>query len=82
MNSKLTPPEFLGFTTSIIFVFVCGWLIWNAQQHLTPEWLFWLGFATLAPLVPVPALFVYSKIWAMFRVDTSGTKRQVSRARK
>lgn len=82
MNSKLSPGEFLGFSTSIIFLIAFIWLMKNAIDHLTAEWLFWLGFATLAPLVPTPAILVYLKLYGMFRVDTSGTKRQVSRARK
>lgn len=82
MNSKITPGEFLGYATSTIFLFAFLWLMWNAQTHLTKDWLFWLGVATLAPLVPAPSIFVYFKMWAMFRIDTSGTTKRRTPAKR
>lgn len=76
---KLSPGDFLGFTTSTIFiVIICG-LFLNALHVLSAVVLFWLAMAVIVPCVPVPATFLWLKLWAMFRVDTSGAKKQVTR---
>lgn len=81
--NRLTPGEFLGFTTSTIFVVIIVGLFVNAIHLISAVVLFWLAMAVIVPCVPVPATFLWLKLWAMFRVDTANSpKKRVAARRK
>jgi|SRR5215472_3558116 len=65
-----SPGQYLGYSTTTIFVGVLGFLVYVAVTHLTPEWLFALGISVLAPCVVLFWVFLGLKLWAMFKVDT------------
>jgi uncharacterized membrane protein len=79
MNSKISPGEFLGYSTTIIFCAVLIFIGSDAVGHLTAAWLMYLAIGALVPMVPVPATFLWLKLWAMYKADTVGGKKPVAR---
>jgi uncharacterized membrane protein len=79
MNTKISPGEFLGYSTTIIFCAVLIFIGWDATSHLTAMWLMYLAIGALVPMVPVPATFLWLKLWSMYKSDTVGVKKSPAR---
>lgn len=71
---NMTPRDFLGFTTSTVFVIVFLWLIFNALGSLDSTWLHVLAFSVLGPTVLAWPVFLGFKLYGMFLIDKTPDK--------
>lgn len=79
---KLSPGEFLGFTTSTVFIIVICAVVFEGWQSLDSTWRIVIGLSVLIPACGMFTAFGILKLIAMYRVDTAPPeKKRVTRGK-